>query len=107
MKVIYNNLIPFKGFRAINLFGIVFVRGSKELTDSESRHEEIHTWQMRELWYLPFYLVYLGEWLFRLLRKGNAYREISFEREAYTHENDPTYLQNRSRFAQWRLSENS
>lgn len=26
MKVIYNNIIPFKGYKAINLFGLVFVR---------------------------------------------------------------------------------
>lgn len=26
MKIIYNKLIPFKGFIAINLFGIIFVR---------------------------------------------------------------------------------
>lgn len=26
MKIIYNNIIPFKGFKAINICGIVFVR---------------------------------------------------------------------------------
>ena len=26
MKIIYNNVIPFKGYWAINLFGILFVR---------------------------------------------------------------------------------
>ena len=26
MKIIYNNVIPFKGFTAINLFGILFAR---------------------------------------------------------------------------------
>ena len=26
MKVIYNNIIPFKGFKCINLFGVLFVR---------------------------------------------------------------------------------
>ena len=26
MKVIYNKFIPFKGYKAMNLFGIVFVR---------------------------------------------------------------------------------
>lgn len=25
MKIIYNNIIPFKGFLAINLFGVLFV----------------------------------------------------------------------------------
>ena len=26
MKIIHNKFIPFKGYKAINLFGIVFVR---------------------------------------------------------------------------------
>ena len=26
MKIIYNNIIPFKGFKAMNLFGVLFVR---------------------------------------------------------------------------------
>ena len=26
MKIIYNNTIPFKGFKAMNLFGVLFVR---------------------------------------------------------------------------------
>lgn len=28
MKIIYNDIIPFKGYKAINLFGIVFARKS-------------------------------------------------------------------------------
>lgn len=26
MKIIYNNIIPFPGFAAINLFGVIFAR---------------------------------------------------------------------------------
>lgn len=29
MKIIYNKLIPFKGFYAISLFGLLFVRDEK------------------------------------------------------------------------------
>ena len=32
MKVIYNNLIPFKGYKAINIFGLVFVRKGAKFT---------------------------------------------------------------------------
>lgn len=47
MKVIYNSLIPFKGFSAINLFGIVFARKEyKELSQRVLNHEAIHTAQM-------------------------------------------------------------
>lgn len=33
MKVIYNNLIPFKGYKAINIFGLVFVRKGAKFTE--------------------------------------------------------------------------
>lgn len=103
MKIIYNNYIPFKGFLAINLFGVMFVRGTwRDINARVLTHEKIHTAQMRELGYLPFYLLYLLEWLIRLLGNGNAYRKISFEREAYANEGNPQYLSSRRRWAMWR-----
>ena len=55
MKVIYNSLIPFKGFIAINLFGIVFARKEyKELSRRTLNHEAIHTAQMKEMLYVSF-----------------------------------------------------
>ena len=52
MKVIYNNILPFKGFSAINLFGVVFARKEYEpLRSSTIQHEGIHTAQMKELGY--------------------------------------------------------
>ena len=63
MKIIYNDIIPFKGYKAINLFGIVFARKSaRPLSDKNKNHEAIHTAQMRELLYVPFYIVYLLDW---------------------------------------------
>lgn len=101
MKIIYNNIIPFRGFVAINLFGLLFVRkeykgkiGARTLN-----HESIHTAQMRELLYLGFYLAYVIEWCVRLFMRGNAYRNISFEREAYLNEYDAGYLKKRRHFA--------
>lgn len=102
MKIIYNDFIPFKGFRAINIFGVVFVRGKRPISATIQNHEAIHTAQMREMLWLIFYVVYFVEWLFRLFRKGNAYRQISFEREAYENQDDRNYLCRRRRFAQWR-----
>lgn len=100
MKIIYNRLIPFGRFFAINLFGVLFVKGSKEqVTDVDLNHELIHTAQMKELWYIPFYILYLLEWGCRLFLPGNAYSNISFEREAYANEHDLSYLARRHRFA--------
>lgn len=100
MKIVYNSLIPFKGFLAINLFGLFFVR--KELktkvTDIVINHESIHTEQQKELGFIFFYIIYVIEWFIRLFKKGNAYRSISFEQEAYSNEKDLNYLKTRKRY---------
>lgn len=105
MKIIYNKIIPFKGFAAINLFGVVFARKEHyPLSTATINHEAIHTAQMRELLYVGFYFSYLIEWVVQLFMKGNAYRNISFEKEAYAHQSDAGYLQNRRRWTQWRVA---
>ena len=105
MKIIYNNVIPFKGFKAINLFGIVFVRKGCKMNNIDINHEKIHSAQMKELLYIPFYIVYFIEWLIRFLYLGNfdkAYRSTSFEVEAYYQQYDLKYLKNRKHYQQWR-----
>lgn len=67
MKIVRNGFIPFKGFTAINLFGILFVRDDSFLDGIAINHELIHTQQMRELLYIPFYACYVVEWLVRLV----------------------------------------
>ena len=98
--ILHNRLIPFGTYKAINLLGIIFTK--MPLTHAELRHEQIHTRQMLEMLVIGFYLWYIVEWLIRCPRKGNAYRRISFEREAYAHEHDLQYLQHRKPFAWWR-----
>ena len=99
MQVCKNKYIPFKGFSAINVFGVLFVRGNARISERTIRHETIHTAQMKEMLYIFFYIWYGIEWIIRLLMKGNAYRNISFEREAYANEKNLSYLDNRKRFA--------
>lgn len=106
MKVIRNGLIPFKGFKAINFFGAVFVRGKCTMSATDLNHEAIHTAQMREMLYFIFYLAYITEWLWHLVicrDAKEAYQRISFEREAYAHQSEPCYLNNRKHFNQYRL----
>ena len=88
MKVIRNKVIPFGRYKAINLFGVLFVRKGVKVNQQMLNHEEIHSKQMKELWYILFYVWYLIEWLIRLFQyKGKkAYRNISFEREAYDYD---------------------
>lgn len=86
----------------INLFGTFWARDTSWIDRYVVNHERIHTAQMREMLFLPFYVVYILEWLLRLVRFRNlnkAYRNISFEREAYANGNDLGYLQSRSPYA--------
>ncbi|MBQ9637766.1 MAG: hypothetical protein IJV36_07755 [Prevotella sp.] len=99
MKIIYNRLLPFRRFDAINICGILFCRRGVNVSAELLRHERIHTAQMLELLVVGFYFCYLLEWLVRLPLPGRAYLHISFEREAYAHMHDPDYLQHRHRFA--------
>lgn len=99
MIIIRNNIIPVKGFRAINLMGILFVRKDAIINDVVLNHERIHTAQMKEMFYVFFYLWYVAEWVIRLFMKGNAYRNISFEREAYYNQSYILYLQERRHFS--------
>ena len=80
------------------LFGILFVRGDAELTREEINHEYIHYTQMKELLFVFFYIWYILEYIVRLPMKYNAYRNISFEREAYEHQGDLSYTSRRERF---------
>lgn len=103
MKIIYNSIIPFKGFAAINLFGVIFARKECKVTPHTINHEKIHTAQMKELFYIGFYLVYLLEWIYRLVfYTRSAYRGLSFEIEAFNNQYDYKYLDKRKPFAQWR-----
>jgi len=43
MKIINNSFIPVKGYKAINLFGVLFVRNNSKLSSTDINHEEIHT----------------------------------------------------------------
>lgn len=95
MKIIFTKIIPPHRFAAINLAGILFAPKGVKVSARTVYHEAIHTAQMKEMLYVFFYLWYLIEWLIRLFGKGNAYRNISFEKEAYLHDHNKTYLKNR------------
>lgn len=104
MRIIYNKIIPFgKKYYAINLFGILFAKGpcNAEMLN----HEKIHTAQLKELGYIIFYILYVFEWLIRIIQYGsfyNGYRNISFEREAYTNEDNLKYLIDRKMYSSFR-----
>ena len=71
--------------------------GAWEVPERLVQHEAIHLRQQAELLVVPFYLVYGLEYLVRRWGQthAQAYRALSFEREAYTHEATPGYLAGR------------
>lgn len=108
MKIIYNNIIPFKGFKAMNLFGMLFVRKDIKtpMSDIDINHESIHSEQYKELLFIPFLVLYLVEWFIKLFiyfDSNKAYKNISFEREAYYNEHNLNYLSNRKHYVWFRL----
>jgi hypothetical protein len=119
MKVLYIHFPKKFTFTAINLFGCVFIgkQYEKDLKNRPFRyeklirHESIHSAQGKELLWVFFYLFYVLEWLVRLIQyrkaktpdgkkdRNAAYRNISFEREAYSNEWNNRYLKNRKWWA--------
>lgn len=125
MKKIYNNIIPFPGYKAMTVWPVIFVlsdaRGHFGIVDEN--HESIHGIQQKEMlvvgavitlilfligcgWWsllaLPvFFWWYIIEWFVRFLMyntQTEAYRNISFEQEAYLNESDFHFLSKRKRF---------
>jgi|SRR6218665_51859 len=96
--IVSKYLIP-KGFRGMTVFPFVILRDRKDAALLVlMNHERIHIRQQIELLVLPFFVWYGIEYLIRLLQYRNrdlAYRNISFEREAYRKETDANYLKKR------------
>lgn len=125
-RVVFNTILPFKGFLAMCFWPFIFVR--KELAEDYdeyvNNHEQTHSEQQKEmlavgvllaviaflvgfgLWsllFIPLFFWWYGvEFLVRLIQYRNwdkAYRNISFEREAYGMEYSLGYLSERRHFA--------
>jgi hypothetical protein len=100
--VVSRYFIP-KGFRGLTIFPFILLKHKRDKEDAcLLNHEKIHIRQQLELFILPFFIWYGIEYVIKFLyyRNSNlAYRNISFEREAYLYENDLSYLKTRSFWA--------
>ncbi len=101
MILISKYLVP-RGYLGLTIFPFVVLKHA-ELRSSKIliNHEKIHLRQQLELLILPFFVCYSLEFLYRFIQYKTwslAYRNISFEREAYTKEKDLNYLKSRSFF---------
>jgi len=86
------------------IFPFVFVKYAKLKYNKQIvNHELIHLRQQIELLIIPFFILYIFNYLINILRYKNhdqAYRNIVFELEAYGNDSNFRYLKDR-RFCSW------
>ena len=100
MIVLVNHFLLRKKFTGMAVWPFIIVR-SKQLKQDAAflNHERIHLRQQLEMLVVLFFIWYLIEFLVRLIQykdRSLAYRNISFEKEAYANEKDLDYLKKRS-----------
>ncbi len=89
-----------KNVVAMALWPFIFLR-DRNLKQNQRllNHEKIHLRQQIELLVIFFYLWYGVEFLIHFVRYRNfnkAYKKISFEKEAYTNDQNLNYLKERT-----------
>jgi len=102
MKIIRCSWFPPRGYVAITLVWWIVVKTGHTITSTLINHELIHSRQQKEMLVIFFFLWYGLEFIVRLVQYRDykkAYRNISFEREAYDNEANTGYLNSRRCFA--------
>ena len=97
--IISKYFIP-KGYQGVTVFPFVILKEKLQKDDLVLiNHEKIHLRQQSELLVLPFFVWYFVEFMIRWFvykDRNKAYRNVSFEREAYAYESDLGYLKTNS-----------
>lgn len=94
-------IVPFLWVDGMALWPFVLIR-QRHPGAFLLNHERIHLRQQLELGLVVFYVWYLLEYLYRWVQYKNqylAYRNISFEREAFDNDRNMNYLITRKWFA--------
>ena len=95
-------VVSFMKRKGMAFFPFIFLqKDSGRLDKVLMNHERIHIRQQLETLIVPFYLIYLINYLYNIittLEHETAYRNILFEREAYDHQHDQNYLKTRKFF---------
>jgi len=105
MPIVKCKFLP--GGCAFSLFHRIWVKDPSWVSIYVINHEAIHAAQQREMLYLPFYIIYVIEFLAKSLYYrsfGKGYMSICHEREAYRNDRNLNYLKTRRHFAQFRRS---
>ncbi|MBT30180.1 MAG: hypothetical protein CMO01_11020 [Thalassobius sp.] len=91
--------------RGLTLYPFIILKHKHLLDDKVLiNHEKIHIKQQLELLILPFYILYIINYLINIIKYRShflAYYNIAFEKEAYNNEYDFHYLKKRKAFAFW------
>lgn len=93
----------YKNYVGLSFWPFIILKNDALKTDIKLiNHEKIHLKQQLELLIIPFYIIYITEWLLRSLFHLSFYRgyqNISFEREAYVNEHNLNYPNERKAFS--------
>lgn len=97
--IVCQRLLKNTKISGITLFPFILLRRNEyKHNKTLINHEKIHIRQQIELLIIPFYIWYLTEYYLKYLKYKNpqlAYRNISFEREAYDNDQNLNYLKQR------------
>lgn len=117
MRIVVNKYIPFGTYVAMTVGPFIFVKDIEKVTPVLLTHEQIHWEQQKELLVVFFYILYGLMFLWQLLccvidkSRGTradgihrstwsrAYYLIAFEVEAYQHERESKYPEQRQAYA--------
>ncbi|ADV48130.1 hypothetical protein Celal_0796 [Cellulophaga algicola DSM 14237] len=101
--ILVSKLFFVKNYVGLTLWPFIIVKDDALKDDIVLiNHEKIHLKQQIELLVVFFYIFYLLEWAIRCicyLNSYKAYKNISFEREAYANEKNLNYPKARSAFS--------
>ena len=93
----------YKNYVGLSFWPFIILKNDSLKDDSVLiNHEKIHLKQQQELLIVPFYVLYIFEWLVRSLIHLSFYRgyqNISFEQEAYHNEHNLNYPSERRVFS--------
>ncbi len=102
MIVVFSKIIA-KSFSAVTIYPFIFLKHNDLKKDFVLlNHEQIHLSQQKELLWLFFFLWYFLEYFIKWIYYGDAYtayKNISFEREAYYYEHHLDYLMTRQAYS--------
>lgn len=86
-------------YNALTLYPFIFVRTDADEDPNLIPHEKIHLEQQKELFVIPFYIIYVLHWIINVITFCKyPYYNIAFEQEAYNNDWNPNYLSTRKRY---------